>query len=329
MKKIMAFALATLVALGVSSCKTKVTSGGKPGEIVVVMNEQTWNGPLGTMVQKVFQHEYPGLATIEPWFNLVRVPEHNFRDLFKQHRNIILVELSDENESASYTVEDSKWASGQKVLTLKGRDAQSVVVYLHDHAGELIRVFDEAERERLIANNKQYNEPDLQEAVYTFTGGKMYVPVGWGMKKLTNDFLWMSFETKTMQQGIFIYKYDSIQGDEKGALSMEALVAKRNEVLKEQVPGMDLPDKPTYMTTSRIFDPQVHGRKVGDINVAEMRGLWEVENDFMGGPFISHTFMDPVTREFICIEGYVYAPKENKIKYMRELEAILYSFCWE
>ncbi len=63
-----------------------------------------------------------------------------------------------------------------------------------------------------------------------------------------------------------------------------------------------------------------------DMYAVEIRGLWDVYNDFMGGPFLSYTFVDEIRNKVITIDSYVYAPKGQKRIFMKEMEAILYSF---
>ena len=57
--------------------------------------------------------------------------------------------------------------------------------------------------------------------------------------------------------------------------------------------------------------------------VQEVRGLWRMENDMMGGPFVSYTQVDTLTNRVIVTEGFVYAPEKKKRQYIRELEAAL------
>ncbi len=49
--------------------------------------------------------------------------------------------------------------------------------------------------------------------------------------------------------------------------------------------------------------------KIGDRTWAELRGFWDVENDFMGGPFVSYSTLDEATGRVLTIDGYVYSPK--------------------
>jgi len=60
--------------------------------------------------------------------------------------------------------------------------------------------------------------------------------------------------------------------------------------------------------------------------MVEMRGLWRTEKAFMGGPFISHTMLDEQRNRVVTVDGFVYAPSLDKRLYVREIEAILYTF---
>ena len=57
----------------------------------------------------------------------------------------------------------------------------------------------------------------------------------------------------------------------------------------------------------------------------EARGVWELENDFMGGPFISYLIHNPQKGELLFIDGFVYSPGERKREYMQHLEHIISS----
>ena len=46
----------------------------------------------------------------------------------------------------------------------------------------------------------------------------------------------------------------------------------------------------------------------------------------MGGPFISDAFLSADGKNVIVIEGFVYAPKYDKRDYLRQVEAIIYSW---
>jgi hypothetical protein len=55
----------------------------------------------------------------------------------------------------------------------------------------------------------------------------------------------------------------------------------------------------------------------------ETRGLWKVVHDFMGGPFISYTFIDKYTNNIVTAEGYLYSPGTEQRKFALQIEALL------
>ena len=63
--------------------------------------------------------------------------------------------------------------------------------------------------------------------------------------------------------------------------------------------------------------------KLNDIEVVRTKGLWDLEGDFMGGPFINYSFV--LNENLITIEGFVYAPGKPKHSLIKQLNAIINS----
>jgi hypothetical protein len=57
----------------------------------------------------------------------------------------------------------------------------------------------------------------------------------------------------------------------------------------------------------------------------EVRGLWRMKGDFMGGPFVSHSRVDTINNRVITAEIFVYSPDKMKRNLVRTLEASLYT----
>ena len=56
-----------------------------------------------------------------------------------------------------------------------------------------------------------------------------------------------------------------------------------------------------------------------------IRGLWNVQNDFMGGPYVINTILDEEHNRIIYMMAYVYAPEGKKRNILRQVENILYT----
>ena len=106
------------------------------------------------------------------------------------------------------------------------------------------------------------------------------------------------------------------------AFTAKYLITIRDSILKSNVPG---PTTGSYMSTEKRFE-QVHNYFEHNGNYAsEMRGLWRLENDFMGGPYISLAELDASNQRIIVAFGYVYAPSKDKRNLLRQVEAMIYT----
>ena len=120
------------------------------------------------------------------------------------------------------------------------------------------------------------------------------------------------------------YRYPvPAQGD---VFSVENIIATRNRFMQENVPGMF---EGSYMTTSTAQEPTTRSLRFKGRDFMETRGFWEVHGDFMGGPFVSHSFYSKDGKEIIVLEAFVFAPRYDKRQYLRQVESLLYSFEWK
>ena len=62
----------------------------------------------------------------------------------------------------------------------------------------------------------------------------------------------------------------------------------------------------TYMTISSFARPSIGYMKYKGLDFAEVRGFWEVQNDYMGGPFVSHVFYSRDGKDVIVLQAFVY-----------------------
>ena len=163
----------------------------------------------------------------------------------------------------------------------------------------------------------------LAPQVMEIMGGAPHFPSGYKLKKKTDNFIWIADEKQYTNQGVFIYKYPATEAE---PFSLDNIIRHRNQFLKENVPGMF---DGTYMITADYIPPTVSYLQYKGRSFAQCRGFWEVYNDFMGGPFVSHSFYSQDGKDVIVLEAFVYAPKYDKRQYLRQVESILYSFEWE
>ena len=317
------------VILALASCKGGIKKAllpsisGKAGEVIIVIDKANWEGAVGTELRDTLASDCPYLPQREPLYTLINIPQSAFTSIFEIHRNIILVNSNDSVTEPGVVYKTDVWARPQCVIVINAINSESAAQLVIDNKEKIATTLEQAERDRVIANSKQYEELSLAPIVKDMVGGSPHFPMGYSLKKKTKDFIWISYDTQILQ-GILIYKYPV--GEDENPLGLESLISKRNEILKENVPGMF---ENTYMTTSSFGTPGLKYLRFRGRDFAEIRGLWEVENDYMGGPFVSHSFYSPDGQEIIVLDAFVYAPKYDKRQFLRQVESIIYSFEWE
>lgn len=315
------------VALFLQSCdekgvNLKKTVTGKAGEVIVVSDKGNWEAEPGTALRNLLAVDYPLLPQKEPSFNLINVQKSNFSDLFKSHRNIIILTINSSIAEPKVSMERDKWAQPQLVIYIESPDREGATEVIEKNNELIFNAIDQIEKDRIIRNAKRYEETGLRPLVAETFGGSPYFPNGYSLKKHTKDFIWISYETTYTNQGVLIY---TIPYDGKNFPSLDSLISAQNEVLKNNVPGML---EGSYMTTGTEIAPVMKNYKYKGENFVEVRGLWEVANDYMGGPFVEHVFYSKEQGKLLIVEGFVYAPRYKKRNYLRQVEAIIYSFDW-
>ena len=292
---------------------------GKAGEVEIVSSKARWESEVGNAIRTVLQAEYPFTPQKEPKYRIYNVPPEGFVNFFRSHRNVLYVHIAD-TCAQKVMVSKDVWASPQTMVTVFAPDEQSAIDIILAKGDYICESFEDAERERVIINAKKFENPGLGEAVRRQFGGAPYFPSSYTLKKQADNFMWISYETTYTTQGIFIYQFP-YTGEEQ--FTREALVAKRNEVMKENVPGSL---EGSYMITNPVITPGYWQKSYKGRDFTEIRSLWETQNDYMGGPFISDAFRSSDGKDVIVIEGFVYAPKYDKRDYLRQVEAIIYSW---
>lgn len=326
MRKI-AFLLTLLFAIpAFTSCKEETKSlpaiSGKAGEIIVVASKAQWEADLGNAIRETLAAEYDFLPQKEPLFNISNVPEASVNKLIKVHRNMMYVKTGQGNP-AEMKVRNDVWAEPQTMVIVTAPSDEEAASFIRENADKIVAAFEKAERDRIISNAKLYEEKGLRDLVESKYGGAPYFPNGYSLKKQTPDFMWISYETSYTIQGIFIYSFPYTSEKQ---FTAEALVAKRNEVMKDNVPATM---EGSYMITNPTIVPGYKKVNFNGIERAEIRSLWDTQGDFMGGPFVSQAFLSQDGEKVIVIEGFVYAPKYNKRNYLRQVESIIDSFRWK
>lgn len=322
-------ALAALSCRSLTSQGTKHGTQGAPYEVLVVCNNAEWESSLGEALRSLLQQPIDMLSSEEPMFSVLRVAPDNFTgaSLLENHRNILKVVVSPKVQRAAILAQYDVTAAPQVVLTFQSPDEQAALEYLSQNGEALLDILEIAERDRTVAYGEKYQSRMVCDAIRKVVGVDMKVPKGYDFRSESDHFVWASREFPMASQGFFIYSYPYTGKDD---LSLANLVRMRNEMAR-RIPG---PSDGSYMITVdkipidskhyKPFEPSYKALKINGQTWIEMRGFWDVANDFMGGPFVSFTTVDKATQRVVTLDCYVHSPKYGKRNHLRALEHLVY-----
>jgi hypothetical protein len=292
---------------------------GRAGEVVVVINAPVWESEAGRTLGRILTSEQPALPQFEPMFDLVRIGHAAFSNIFKTHRNIIVVNISSQFPDSRMNVRRNVWAKPQILLEINAPDQEAFRNFISNQEERILEDLYMAEIDRIKVYNRQYEQRSIREHLNKSLNVSLVIPPGYVINVDTTDFAWIGFSplTQDLIQGVLVYQYDYTDHE---TFTPEFLVRKRNQILRKYVPG---PSANSWMSTEMQAHPLFEEFMDGSRYVASLRGLWKVQNDFMGGPFISYTTLDEERNRVITVEGFVYAPNQKKRNYLRQVEAII------
>lgn len=314
--------IALLVAL-LSSCGDNfknytTSSSGRNGEILVVADRELWRGDLKDTITNFFTDDQYGLPQSEPRFTVFSTPVDEFNRILRPHRSILMVAIDKSLAETKLSFVNDKWAAPQVLVKLTGPSRESLVEKFWQQREAIADLFINSEYRRYQKIGENMGEKGVTQQLEEKHGFSMSFPKGFSISKTTENFCWIRKETKEFSHGILIYTYDYTDAKQ---LDRKNILYVRDTLTKNNIPG---PSDSSYMAVSyKVYQPV---SKVIDFNgnyCVETRGLWYVENDFMGGPFVNYSFVDKTTNKVISLDGYVYAPRDNKRDMLRSIEAIL------
>ncbi len=317
--------------LALASCNQKKTRkallpniSGKAGEVIIVIDKAAWEGAVGITLRDTLAADCPFLPQAEPLYTLVNVAPSGFNNMFKVHRNIILMNINANVVEPGVVFRQDVWAAPQCVIGINAPNSETAIALVKENSRKILTTLEQAERDRVIGNAKKFEERAILPALNELLGGALHFPSGYQIKAKNSEFIWVTYAPQHVQQSVLAFKYPVVEGE--NMMSRESLITNINAMLQRNVPGMF---DDSYMVIAPAVHPSVTYMKYKGHEFAEVRGLWDVHNDYMGGPFVAHAFYSQDGKDIIVLLAFVYAPKYDKRHYLRQIESLLYSFEWE
>lgn len=292
---------------------------GNANELIIVVSNESWDGKPGEALRETLGQSIIALPQDEPVFDIINVPPAAFKKIFRTGRNIIQTSIASTNDTTRIVFKDDVWAYPQATVRIEAKNADEFIKIFNKNSDRIVAYFLKAERERLTKNYRKYYEKLVFNTLNEDFGLTMNVPPGFTVARKKKNSIWVRYETPEISQGIVLYTFPYTSDS---TFTVDYLVAQTDSVLEIDIPG---PTPGSYMAVEKRLDQIFNILEHNKNYAAEMRGLWRVENDFMGGPYVSLAELDATNQRIVVAFGYVFAPSKDKRNLLQQVEAMIYS----
>ncbi|MEM6515284.1 MAG: DUF4837 family protein [Bacteroidota bacterium] len=291
-------------------------SNGQINDLTVVAGNILWENTVGDSIRKILAAPVEGLALEEPQFAMRQMPPEVWTGFAKKSRIVLKIE---KGQKADTKIVEDKFARPQTLVVISGQTNAEIIEQIQKNGEKIKDVYNKEEiKERQRRTKKSlFNDKPIEESL----GLTIQLPTAYRMAKAQDKFFWLRKDIKTGTMDMMIYEVPLSAIRKKDSTVMD-VVRLRDSVGKIYIEG---PVEGSYMATEDAFTPFISETILDNKPTFETKGLWDVENAYMSGPFINYAIEDKVNKRWVILEGYVFAPSVEKRDYVFELESIINS----
>lgn len=290
-------------------------SAGEVAEVVVVCSKKLWQA-LEPSLRKHTNQAFEGLPRIEPVWSVVHVTPSQFNQIFRSSHSIAIISQDTINR---IRYRRNVWSKLQLVVNISVKTATHAARLFDRKFQRIHAKFHRFHTTRI--QSRQFDvEPrsELQALAHHIGKASISIPKGFHLAQQKENFFWYKRDGAKNTQSLVAYAFDI---PEYFSGSVDQWLLKQRDAHLKSIEGT-LPG--TYLATEWAYTPYFKHTVLDQHKVlVEVRGLWKMESDFMGGPFLSYFVIDDVGKRVSVFEGFVYAPEAAKRNHMIYLEAIL------
>ena len=305
---------------------------GQPYEVVL-------EGDTNRIVTAILQENVPDMPQPESMFNIIQVRKGKLTSLYQTVRNRVVVDVDKRNRDFEVKISKDVNAAPQVIIRIKAQTVEQLKSRLDGK--RLRQILDESELKHLASVIRQNVEK--QKEVKRLFGIDMRIPLDMDASKKAKDFVWYSNNTNSGMKNLLIFKINSSEKNpsaRENHSSRENLSAGGNLSSKEISSGTEeYPSNGISLSLADKvqIDSVLQKNMLGETDEMYMviprlgeRGLWEMEGDAMGGPYVMKIIrrqkngkISGRKNEIIVVIGFVYAPEMKKRNLIKQLEVVL------
>lgn len=288
-------------------------SSGNINNVSIVMKEKEWESRLGENTRNIVGDIYQGLPIDEPNFKFFNISPKQFNGFSRHSRNILYFQKDTTNKFRIYK---NLYSKPQLFFLIQGEDEDILINYLIENKPLIINTIKEGERKEKIRRIKK--SPSKSNALRKKMRINLVYPSVYKKVKDTFNFIWL--EKQILKGTLNIISYRLPVNTTSDPPKLNDVIRIRDSIGKINIPGRL---EGTHMITEKDYRPYFYKLNMGGKIIFVTKGMWEVKNDFMGGPFINYILKDKKSNEWVIVEGFAFAPSVSKRDYMFELNSIL------
>lgn len=326
-----------------TSDDNKPTSSGSLDEVLLVTDSLTWQGETGESIRKIVKEAHPGVITPEPFFHVSFFPEEHFGGIFTKHHFIFIPTTLERiesnpllkkmvskhvvdkvNNTNSYIIYRQKevFAKDQTILFLIAKEDY----YLNKSLVQNKKAIQEIIANELMIKYKKKlllepTNPLLVERLDKEYNAHLHLPKNYEVALQEKNFIW--FRNITPEADLNIY-FTSKSYENETDFATDSILKWRDRVSQHYL-FADKQDG-SYMMREASSPPLTKTTSDSTTYSKYLWGLWKIKNRAMGGSYVSRTLKSNKNEQIYYIEGFVYAPGQEKLNYIRSLEAIIRTF---
>ena len=344
------FVSLAFLLFGCASETGRVGFGAKPvaygmvNQLVIIADDDIWEGAVGDSLRYYYEGPYLILPQPESIFDL---KHYNARDITIEPLRkelsayIILANLSDKDSPVTQMVikdigkknvdrskgdpsyncplSRDRWARNQLVFYQFGWSHKQLIENIVDNFPVVSKKIEKIYKPNIEATTYYSgNDHGLRKLVQGEVGAEIRIPSDYIEAQNEDGFIWLRKYTRKQKSNLLFKK---IPYTDKTQLTEEGIKAIRNELTKKYISSTE---ENSYVKINDVDLPMFTSVKTINGNyVIEAKGIWEMENDYMAGPFISYLIYNKDKKDLLFIDGFILAPKSQKRNFMQELEYIL------
>ncbi|RMA66003.1 DUF4837 family protein [Ulvibacter antarcticus] len=291
------------------------TSLGNINTLQVITPNDLWNGEVGEEIRTYFAAPADGLPQDEPLFSMNQMPPETYTGFARKYRLVLHATLANED---TVILKKDAYSKPQTIAFVTATTKEGLAKLIKENHARMIKAFlnSEIEERQRRTTVSMMKLDSLGEKM----GVTMKIPSAYHIAKAEDNFYWIRKELKSGSTNIIVYQVPlNMIGND--STTVADIIKVRDSIGLKFLP---VEDDGVFMTADD-YAPYFFTSEIDGKPAFETKGIWQVKDQFMAGPFLNYAIRDEAHNRYLILEGFTYAPSVEKRDLQFELESILKS----